>query len=267
MNSYQNQYDIKAKLAKYNNLKPVEEPKNFTLEVLTSYKCNLNCEYCAWHTDSEFIPVKTVEKALQKVNAQHLVLVGGEPLLHPEINTLASLTQSKIYTNGLLLKRLKVSCEVGVSVHLEKLLERNINVISFIRNVVENYNADIDIILSYNAIKNNLNLVKFLAKRYDIEFVFQDLIKISQDYKSIFNQHDKSVIVDNKLLSEPEVYIQGNNFKGYKCYKGLHSCVIDPKGNLYNCLNCVHFNKSTNIGAVIKCPCDVCFHLDKKCLL
>ena len=81
--------------------------------------CNLNCKYCNHFSplaDKKNVDVKIYEKDIKRMaelfasQIPHISLVGGEPLLHPELNDILTITRSyfptsHIYliTNGILL--------------------------------------------------------------------------------------------------------------------------------------------------------------------
>lgn len=65
---------------------------------LTSQNCNLRCKHC--YIDfkdkplKDFIPLETVKTALQNMkeyNVEYIYLTGGEPMLHPEFNSILRL--------------------------------------------------------------------------------------------------------------------------------------------------------------------------------
>ena len=62
-----------------------------------TYLCNYSCHYCRWGSkDTEGRVHKSLEsilassKDLELIGTKRIVLSGGEPLLHPEINTIVS---------------------------------------------------------------------------------------------------------------------------------------------------------------------------------
>jgi organic radical activating enzyme len=83
--------------------------------------CNLNCKSCHHFSpvaDQYFVKKETFEKDFARLselagrNNQNIDIMGGEPLLHPEISTLAEIARKyfdgpiNIVTNGLLLEKM-----------------------------------------------------------------------------------------------------------------------------------------------------------------
>ena len=68
-----------------------------TMVIDITYLCNYSCHYCRWgskktegrvHKSLESILASS--KDLELIGTQRIVLSGGEPLLHPEINAIVS---------------------------------------------------------------------------------------------------------------------------------------------------------------------------------
>ncbi|HLZ60054.1 MAG TPA: radical SAM protein [Ktedonosporobacter sp.] len=94
-------------------------PRNVSLEIL--YGCNLYCNYCYVGTDKNhstpMVPsleaLTRVLQALKRENVEELVLIGGEPMLHPRFidicHTIAELDfpHRGVVTNGTVVSREK----------------------------------------------------------------------------------------------------------------------------------------------------------------
>lgn len=96
----------------------------FCLEIHLAEHCNLNCKYCC-HFSSiakpEFYDVKKFEKdieilahSMNGIRILYLNLMGGEPLLHPQVDKLMAITRKyfpdtkiNLVTNAILLDSMK----------------------------------------------------------------------------------------------------------------------------------------------------------------
>jgi MoaA/NifB/PqqE/SkfB family radical SAM enzyme len=95
--------------------------KNLQVQVHLVEHCNLNCKYCAHFSpcaEEEYIDIARFEQDIKRLSEltnarlEKLVLMGGEPLLHPELTALFDI--SRCYfpkspitcnTNGILLEK------------------------------------------------------------------------------------------------------------------------------------------------------------------
>lgn len=108
--------EIDNKLKNYEKLMPLP---TLQFEVHLTEHCNLNCRGCdnfSCIAEPSFLDVEQYKKDLQRLadlcegEAKRIHLMGGEPLLHPDVVEIARLTREKfpnavidVYTNGLLL--------------------------------------------------------------------------------------------------------------------------------------------------------------------
>lgn len=102
-------------------IKRLRPRKTLRFETDIVSHCNLNCKYCNHFSplcEETFVDVTSLEKdfarlsELAKRRIENLDLMGGEPLLHPEIASIAALARKyfdgpiNIVTNGILLLRM-----------------------------------------------------------------------------------------------------------------------------------------------------------------
>ena len=96
------------------------KPYLFRLQIPIVAHCNLNCKSCGTCSplaEEEFYDAETLEKDLaclsQKLAVSAVCLLGGEPLLHPELAKLVSIVKQhypkaalSLWTNGILLPKM-----------------------------------------------------------------------------------------------------------------------------------------------------------------
>jgi MoaA/NifB/PqqE/SkfB family radical SAM enzyme len=108
----------------------------YTLELEIIEKCNLNCTYCYPHSSKKsgkiisFDKLKEIIDNAVKIDIKEIVLLGGEPLLHPNWSEILIYAKEKgikrniLYTNGSLIKKNidKInSCVDWIRLHLDSI--------------------------------------------------------------------------------------------------------------------------------------------------
>lgn len=81
-------------------------------QVIITRRCNLSCGYCSEYDDSsEPVPLEDLRRridALHRLKVANITLLGGEPLMHPELAELVAYAKresnASIITNGFLLR-------------------------------------------------------------------------------------------------------------------------------------------------------------------
>lgn len=98
-----------------------KKPRLEQYQVHLTDKCNLNCKgcghYCSIATEANLLDADKYERDIQRIKdkfwgVERLYLLGGEPLLHPDVNAIMEKTRAvfpdsdiRLSTNGLLLPK------------------------------------------------------------------------------------------------------------------------------------------------------------------
>ena len=150
--------ESKEELLKYLDKIDLEKPFLNYLEINIVDQCNLNCKGCTHFSnicDNKFVSLdkykSDLEMIVEKFNLYNFRLLGGEPLLHPQLSELVDITRKIlpnsriiIVTNGLLINKLSDSV-------LKKLSERNVIVsISLYEPTFEMLESIINVLKQYN---------------------------------------------------------------------------------------------------------------------
>src|SRR5256885_2206740 len=81
-------------------------------QLIVTRRCNLSCGYCSEYDNfSEPVPVEDLKRridSLHRLGSANITLLGGEPLMHPDIAEIVVYAGQKsnvsLVTNGFLLK-------------------------------------------------------------------------------------------------------------------------------------------------------------------
>ena len=182
------------------------------LDVPITYHCNLNCAYCGFLSpmnDKYFLDVESFRKNIKRLSEilpsekfDRIHLVGGEPLLHPDISLFFKYAReaypnTKIYliTNGLLLNRMNDD-------FYQSVIDNNINML----------------ISEYPVLKNKEELIKkFTDKgiRYHFdkkEFFNKKLFDLEGKQDPYKNLSDYCVYCNCMTFIEDKLYLCSDPF-------------------------------------------------------
>ncbi len=187
------------------------------------HHCNLNCkscDHCSPLAKEEFVDIKLYEKDIKQMkklfnNIRLIGIMGGEPLLHPQITKILAITRKNVYkntniqlwTNGIFLDRMNSE---------------------FWKSMSKNR---IEIILTRYNINLNYQRIYELIRTHKIMFYFERPLEIKEK-KFLKAKYDLTGSQDVKISDE-------------KCYHG-HVCTTLENGRLYKCPICPaarHFNE------------------------
>ncbi len=162
-------------LIKYFDKIDLKKPFLNYLEMNIVYQCNLNCKGCAHFSnicENKIVELEKFESDLnlvaKKFNLYNFRLLGGEPLLHPQIDRIVEISRNIlkksriiIVTNGLMIDKLnenvlkKISeCNVIISISLYEPTYKKIDkILSILKNNNINYLINDDFFRKIDVIK------------------------------------------------------------------------------------------------------------------
>ena len=219
-------------------------PKPFSrhsIEIHLTEHCNLKCAGCGHFSNiakEEFVNIKSFEKDLSRLseltdkNVSEILLLGGEPLLHPEVIKLIDLTRkyfnriTRIYlfTNGILLSK--------QSPEFWECAKRNGLVIA----------------VSHYPVKLDINKIKQLSVRYSVTvgYAFTDNLDYFDDIVPRFMYKRYHDLTGN-----------GNITENFNICGWSNKCITLKNGRLYTCCHVApsqHFFK--RFGFLKECAKD-----------
>lgn len=185
--------------------------QKYSLNILLTNQCNLNCiscdHYCGLHDNKWFISLEDLENNLIQAkkflhNLHNIILIGGEPFLHPNIKEICILIR-KYFPD--------IECSIGTN---------------GIKLFSTNY-ADIEFITHQLNIDINISIYPIFLKQYDK--LFNDLSQ-----KKIPYSYQCSKVVFTKVTLDPAGKQQQQN--SLDCMKVAHDFIFTLyKNKIYNC--------------------------------
>lgn len=181
--------------------------------------CNLNCKYCdhfAPLAKEKYADIKDLEKDFKRIssliNIQLIGLMGGEPLLHPQLPEILKMarrvlpkTKLKIYTNGILLPQQN-------RLFWETCRDYNISI------AISRYPINLKLKTIYNA-----------SKKYNVKIRFYD--GSLYEFKKMF-----------KLAFDMEGRLDPNEMHKV-CWQNKGGCSYLGDGKLYQCTTAGHIHR------------------------
>jgi MoaA/NifB/PqqE/SkfB family radical SAM enzyme len=153
-------------------------------QLIVTRRCNLSCGYCAEYDNfSEPVPLEELKQridALHRLGSANITLLGGEPLMHPDIAELVSYSARKsnvsMVTNGFLLRN-------GV---IESLNEAGLNNLTV---SVDTLHADPSRFIhkSFRSLKTRLERLQRLA-RFDVHVTAVLCESSKSDFKQLIDE-------------------------------------------------------------------------------
>lgn len=211
------------------------------LEFHLADHCNLNCVGCTHFSnisEPKFVDARMLENRFDRLNEligyiYDVRILGGEPLLHPDIIDVLKITRKKfpfskieLYTNGLL---------------LDKMSEEFFTICK--KNKILIY------VSKYSVIENKINKIKEILSSYKVKYcVSPTIINFSANLNPNGNT-DKNIIFKNcihkdcTILKEDKIYLCPICAYIDKYNKYFNKNIAEPKGiNIFSCSSKELFN-------------------------
>jgi len=243
-----------------------------------TYDCNAQCVHCAVPHRKEYLPFQVFKTMIDTIPMDFLVIGGGEPLLHCNLNEMINYahrhTKVKIETDGGLLT------EKFLQDNKEKLFQMNVSIdgmrdthnlirgiktfdhttkmISYARSlgidiavwsVIMTYNlTEIDKIIALT--KNmRVNKLSFLYAT-PVGKCNQDILVNPNEYMKIVKWVKSQEDCNLQIRIAPYILPHQAKIDGLECLINENEILhIDPKGNIYPCVLLLD-NEKYRIGSV-----------------
>lgn len=245
-----------------------------------TYDCNARCIHCAVPYRKEYIHPDLFKRLVNTIEMDYLVIGGGEPLLHPDINSMINYahqyTKVKIETNGRLLTKeflqdnKRKIFQINVSIDGIKETHDRIRGITTFDHTVEmikyarSLNIDLavwSVVMVYNISEINeiISLTKSIGVN-KLSFLYatpvrrckQDMTPPAEEYGGIVKRVKEEENKDFQIRIAPYILSHNSNTEGLECLINdgdiLH---VDPQGDIYPCVLLLD-NKKYLIGTVEK---------------
>ena len=195
---------------------------NAYLSIVVTNNCQKNCSYCINNeTDKSlnlniYKAINQIQKLVKRYHVKEAILLGGEPLMHPNLFELikqlredSGLEFIRLTTNGILLNNetfIKQLVDknrgiqgINISYHNNDFI--NLHQLKLAVETIKKYNSNIKIRINTNIWKNNLDSLKHLLIHIN-KLNFVDEIRISniipKDSFSVNSiNHDNDLILFN----------------------------------------------------------------------
>lgn len=207
------------------------------LRLITNWSCNKRCSFCYQDKyDNNFLTLSDVKK-LNLSGIENITIMGGEPLLNPEISDIVFYLRNQssnfhinIDTNGMLLEN-----NISVLINIDRLtidmgFDKNNNPVKWffkntkLKKILKHFRFKNRIKFNYVFSKVNENIFyeEFVKSAYLLKVDYPDsLITICEDF---INPPDKKYIDDFETSLIKKEYIEK-----YGLYIYTH-CVLDKIG-------------------------------------
>jgi organic radical activating enzyme len=246
----------------WNEYEELETKRKNTLQIFITTRCQLHCKGCFARNimnNNQDISIQEYTKVIEDFknkNGEQINLIGGEPLLHPNItdfidmNNLSNI-KTTIYTNGLLLDKFSnlKNAKIRVSIYC-----KSGNLKSIDKFPITNKKLDFCFMIKKSTtIKELLDTANIVESKYNSNVFFISSIReLDNPRKEFF---DDTKITMNLLKYKELVH----NFLNK--YKGNMEIHISKRGmfesSLISADNKCRFANYFIGGKIIQCPYDI----------
>ena len=238
-----------------------EFPATRTINLQLTHECNFNCFYCSdgkYVKNNKYLSIEKIKLFLDNITPDdtEILLIGGEPTLHPDIIEIIKLCESYSYiskvflvTNGSILKHIlnnqfsdkftiSVSYHNSSRISFETYLEifKNIKSVGINLNIkyIVDGNETVDVIRKKYDIVEQYSKSSTLHPIYHTNYTDEVFNLINDNF--INKGRVNTVVYDNgteEILTEFILSEQKGIFKGMFCDIFKYGVIVSPSGYLY----------------------------------
>lgn len=248
----------------WNKYKELPTKRINTVQVFITTYCNLSCAGCfaknimGDKTHMSIIEYKKILDNAKKKGCERITLIGGEPLLHPEIKKMVSLNnesgiKTTIYTNGYFLNKYKKedlpNAKIRVSIYCKSGIIKNVNSIS-----KTEIDFDVCFMVSKNTtIEELVESATYLENYRNCKvFFISSLRELDNEKKEFFEDTELTMpVIQYKSLVHNFLKLYNGNMEIHVSKRGVFESTINTNGNKCKFSNCFTNDK------IIQCPYDI----------
>ncbi|MBE9041149.1 radical SAM protein [Oscillatoriales cyanobacterium LEGE 11467] len=233
-------------------------------QLIITRRCNLSCGYCTEYDNySQPVPFDVLKEridAIHRLNALNITLLGGEPLMHPDLVEIvkycARKNQVSITTNGFLLTQsiieqlnksglsnLQISIdtlETDSTRYIQKSLKKLLSKLELLKKYA-NFDVHANVVLcesTKETFKETVDRIRDFGFHVSIDLFHDGNGKLQvrgEDYLQLWNEHFESGAPFTTLdLEYGQKLLQGQSPK-WKCRAGSRILYIDEFGLVQYC--------------------------------
>lgn len=245
---FRKSYILSEKLVDSIEKKVTPRKKFFNFEVNVADHCNMNCQCCDHYSPiapKHFLNLESYQKDLHRMQELfgkdiskdnlHISLLGGEPLLHPNLDEVIKITRTtfpnagiSLVSNGILV----IQQENHPKWNLFQLLKDN----------------EVDLCVTTYPLKINYELIDKKAEEYGLKyFRYNDITNIVKPLEISDTDNDEIILytnpeeaLDPNIVKKSTVHILSNDVKNILPYEFLacyqfNECTVLRDGKIYQC--------------------------------